>query len=109
MANIETPIQQKLYKHQALERLLCAPCNDAIHKHCEGYECTCLCRDARPPRVRVRRDKNGLSEQERSAQYGLPFADHAPLTVSSCKASGVSEAAARKSEPSADYLKRKAS
>jgi hypothetical protein len=74
------PIRQRLYRHQALARQLCASCNDCLHKYCEGYACQCPCREEKP-RSRAKRDRNGLSAEERDAQSDFPFDSYEPLEV----------------------------
>ena len=73
-------VEQTLYPW--LGRLICAPCCDTIHKHCEGGGCTCACHDSCPPRKqKVKRDRDGLSEEERKNQIGFPFDDYSSLKI----------------------------
>lgn len=77
------PIRQELYRMVPLNRLICARCNDGFHfEHCFGFDCECLCRDPQPPRrLKPKRDKNGLTEEERRDQNDFPFDDYEPLNV----------------------------
>ena len=73
--------KQKLYPHQALGRELCAPCNDTTHKYCEGYGCACPCRDPKPCKPRIKRNRNGLTEEGQRDQIGFPFDEYEALDV----------------------------
>jgi hypothetical protein len=79
----ETSIKQTLYPMLTLGRMICGACCDGLHfKRCEGYECQCACRDPQPVRkLKVKRDKNGLTEKERSVQADLPFDSFTPLKL----------------------------
>jgi hypothetical protein len=74
--------QQQLYPHQVLNRLLCVSCNNGAHRHCELYACQCPCRDERKPRIRVKRDRNGLSAEEHAAQSDFRFDAYEPFEIS---------------------------
>jgi hypothetical protein len=39
---------QSLFKHQALDFLVCSACNDARHKQCERHACGCPCHTSKP-------------------------------------------------------------
>jgi hypothetical protein len=74
--------KQKLYPMLALGRMICGRCCDGVHKYCEGYECTCACRDPRPARhPPIMSNRDGLSAEEQRAQASFAFDSSEPLTI----------------------------
>jgi hypothetical protein len=36
--------KQPLFWAAQQNRWICLPCNNTIHRHCEGHDCRCMCR-----------------------------------------------------------------
>jgi len=67
----------------SLGRWVSNECNDGTHdRHCLHSDCECACHDPVPkPEPKPRRDKNGLTEEERRDQIDFPFDDYESLEV----------------------------
>jgi len=76
-------IKQKLHLMLALNRLICERCCDGFHfQRCLGHECQCACRDPQPARrPKHKRDRNGLTEEERRDQTTFPFDSFEPIEL----------------------------
>jgi hypothetical protein len=76
------PIIQNLYCASQQGRWVCASCNDGAHRKCELHKCDCAHRDPVPKGPpKAKRDKDGLTDEERKAQDNIPFDSFEPLTI----------------------------
>jgi hypothetical protein len=74
------PIKQELHWASQQSRWVCSKCNNGIHRHCELHDCGCAHRDP-VPMPKSKRDKNGLTEEERHDQTNFQFDSFPPLKL----------------------------